>query len=104
MSTSQHDKSRALRQILTHSSSVLIGQFAWIGFSVADVMLVARYNSQDLAALSLGIAISVSVMVSLFGVMSAVMPSIGKRFGAQQFSEIGNEVQQGVYLALISAA
>lgn len=104
MTAPEKNKSTALKQILTHSGSVLLGQFAWIGFSVTDVMLVARFASDDLAALSLGIAISVSVMVSLFGVMSALMPSIGRLFGARQFHEIGNEVQQGMYLALISSA
>lgn len=94
----------ALRQILTHAGSVLLGQLAWIGFGVADTMLVARYNSEDLAALSLGIALSVSVMVAMFGVMSALMPAVGRLYGAKQYEEIGQETQQGIYLALLCAA
>jgi multidrug resistance protein, MATE family len=89
------------RQILTHASSVLIGQLAGVGFATVDTVLLARYSSDDLAALSVSIAIAMSIIVTLFGVMSALMPAIGRLYGAQQYTEIGKEVQQGFYLALI---
>ncbi|MBU6437708.1 MAG: MATE family efflux transporter [Betaproteobacteria bacterium] len=63
-------------------------------------MIVGRQSSQDLAALSLGIVISVSVMVAMFGVMSVLAPEVGRLHGAGRDREVGHEMQQGLYLAL----
>ena len=94
----------SLGKILRNAGSLLVGQLAAIGFGVADTMLVGRYSSEDLAALALGISIGVSIMVTMFGVMSAMMPTVGRNFGARAYSEIGRDVQQGVYLALLCSA
>jgi MATE family multidrug resistance protein len=83
---------------------MLLGQLAVIGFGVADTMIVGRYSSTDLAALSLGIVMSVSIMVAMFGVMSVLTSEIGRLFGAKEYARIGHEAQQGVYLALICSA
>jgi multidrug resistance protein, MATE family len=94
-------KNSPFKPILTHAGSVLIGQLAGVGFATVDTVLLARYSSDDLAALSVSIAIAMSVIVTFFGVMSALMPAIGRLYGAQQYTEIGKEVQQGFYLALM---
>lgn len=95
---------RSLGRITRHAGSVLIGQLAVIGFGVADTMIVGRHSSADLAALSLGIVISVSVMVAMFGVMSVLTPEIGRLYGAGRHERIGHEMQQGIYLALLCSA
>lgn len=92
------------RKIIGDASSLFVGQLAVIGFGVADTMLLGRYAPEDLASLSIGISVSISVIVAMFGVISALMPLIGRSFGAKDYAEVGHTVQQGVYLALICSA
>lgn len=80
---------------------LLIGQLALIANGVIDTVMVARFSALDLAALALGVSIYVSVFVGLSGVLQALQPTIGQLFGAGRSSEIGNEVKQGLWLALL---
>ncbi|MBO9537266.1 MAG: MATE family efflux transporter [Herbaspirillum sp.] len=80
---------------------LLVGQLALIANGVIDTVMVARFSALDLAALALGVSIYVSVFVGLSGVLQALQPTIGQLFGAGRNSEIGNEVKQGLWLALL---
>ncbi len=79
---------------------ILIGQLAVIANGVVDTMMTARYSAIDLAALGLGASVYVSIFVGLSGVMQALSPTIAQLYGAKKFDAIGNEVRQGVWLAL----
>ncbi|MFC5476114.1 MATE family efflux transporter [Paraherbaspirillum soli] len=83
---------------------MLIGQLALIANGVIDTAMTSRFSATDLAALALGGAIYVSVFVGLSGVLQALSPVIGQLFGAQRLSDIGFEVKQGTWLALILSA
>jgi MATE family multidrug resistance protein len=80
---------------------LLIGQLALIANGVIDTVMVARFSALDLAALALGVSIYVSVFVGLSGVLQALQPTIGQLFGAGRHGDIGNEVKQGLWLALL---
>jgi MATE family multidrug resistance protein len=80
---------------------LLIGQLALIANGVIDTVMVSRFSALDLAALALGVSIYVSVFVGLSGVLQALQPTIGQLFGARRFSQIGDEVQQGMWLAAL---
>ena len=79
---------------------ILIGQLAVISNGVIDTMMTARYSAIDLAALGLGASVYVSIFVGLSGVMQALSPIIAQLYGAKKFEAIGEEVRQGVWLAL----
>lgn len=79
---------------------ILIGQLAVIANGVVDTMMTARYSAIDLAALGLGASVYVSIFVGLSGVMQALSPTIAQLYGAKKFDAIGDEVRQGVWLAL----
>lgn len=100
-----------LRDSAAHASSftarvaslawpILVGQLAVILNGVADTMMTARHSATDLAALGLGASVYVSIFVGLSGVMAALSPVIGQLYGAKKFNAIGDEVRQGVWLAL----
>ena len=82
---------------------ILVGQLALIANGVIDTVMVSRFSALDLAALALGVSIYVSVFVGLSGVLQALQPTIGQLFGAGRLSEIGREVKQGLWLALLLA-
>jgi MATE family multidrug resistance protein len=78
---------------------ILIGQLALIANGVIDTAMVSRFSAMDLAALSLGVSIYVSVFVGLSGVLQALLPTIGQLYGARRLGDIGREVKQGLWLA-----
>lgn len=80
---------------------ILIGQLAVIANGVIDTAMTSRFSATDLAALALGTSIYISVFVGLNGVLAAIAPIIGQLYGAKRFGEIGAEVKQGVWLALL---
>ncbi len=83
---------------------ILIGQLAVIANGVVDTMMTARHSATDLAALGLGASVYVSIFVGLSGVMQALSPIIGQLYGARKFEAIGNEVRQGIWLAIFLSA
>lgn len=80
---------------------LLVGQLALIANGVIDTVMVSRFSALDLGALALGVSIYVSVFVGLSGVLQALQPTIGQLFGAGRLDEIGNEVKQGMWLAVL---
>lgn len=99
-----HFKLSRLREdvpaLLKLAGPLLIGQLAVIAFGVLDTAMTARYSANDLAALAMASAIFISIYVGLTGVISALAPIAGQLFGANRFSEIGEEVRQATWLAL----
>ena len=93
-----------MRKIAGLAWPVLIGQLAIIAFGVMDTVMVGRYSPVDLAALGLGSSIYVSVFVGLTGVVLALQPICGQLFGARRYTEIGEEVRQGLWLSAALAA
>ncbi|MCP1173081.1 MULTISPECIES: MATE family efflux transporter [Ralstonia] len=93
-----------VRRITELAWPVLIGQLAVIAFGVLDTAMAGRASATDLAAIGLGGSIYVTVFISLMGVLQALSPIAGQLYGAQRYSEIGEEVRQAVWLGLVLAA
>ncbi len=87
--------------LLKLAGPLLVGQLAVIAFGVLDTAMTARYSADDLAALAMASAIFISVYVGLTGVVSALAPIAGQLFGAKRYNEIGEEVRQALWLAVL---
>jgi MATE family multidrug resistance protein len=87
--------------LLKLAGPLLVGQLAVITFGVLDTAMTARYSADDLAALAMASAIFISVYVGLTGVISALAPIAGQLFGAKRYDEIGEEVRQALWLAVL---
>ena len=79
---------------------ILLGQLAVIANTVVDTMMVSRFSVADLGALAVGASIYVSIFVGMNGVLQALSPVVGQLYGARNFTAIGQEIRQGVWLAL----
>jgi len=88
------------RRIAPLAWPVFIGQVAVLAFATVDTILVARYAALDLAALAVGGAVYTSVFVGFMGVVLAVGPIAGQLFGARKLHESGQQLHQGMWLAL----
>jgi MATE family multidrug resistance protein len=80
---------------------VFLGQLSVVAFGTIDTLLIARYASADLAALSVGGAAYFTTFIGLMGVVLAVGPITGQFFGAKKLREAGHQLHQGVWLALM---
>lgn len=89
--------------IARHAGTVLAGQLATMAFGVTDTIVAGRYSQQDLAALSVGAAVYISVFVALMGVLQALLPVWAELHGAGRRHEVGRSVRQALYLALLAS-
>ncbi len=91
---------RDIPRLLSLAGPLLVGQLAVIAFGVMDTAMVARFSTDDLAALAMAGSIFISIYVGLTGVVSALAPIAGQLFGAKRFPEIGEEVRQAWWLSI----
>lgn len=87
------------QKISRHAISILVGQWAVVAFAVIDSAIAGHINEEQLAALSIGAAIFMTLFVALLGVVMAFLPIAGQLFGAGRYTEIGDQFRQSLYLA-----
>lgn len=92
-----------IKRIASLSWPMMVGQMAVVGNGVIDTAMTSRFSATDLAALSIGISIYVSIFVGLNGILQSISPVVGQLFGARKFKQIGAEIKQGVWLGLFLA-
>ena len=91
---------KAVVPLLHLTAGVLMGQLAIIGFGVADTVMLGRYaNTANVATLSLGQAIYITLYVALAGVTQALLPALGRAYGAGSPRQVGSAFRQGLWLA-----
>lgn len=91
------------RRIAQLAWPVYVGQMSVVAFSVIDTLLVARFSTQDLAALAVGSATYMTVFIGLMGAVLGLSPIVGQHFGAGRHVEAGAAALQAVWLALLLA-
>ncbi len=93
-----------LGAIARHGAAVLVGQLAVVAYSLTDTLVAGRLANSDLATLSVGTAVYVSVFVSLLGMLQVTIPVWAEMRGAQRNPQIGHSVRQSLYLCGIAVA
>ncbi|RYF40672.1 MAG: MATE family efflux transporter, partial [Comamonadaceae bacterium] len=93
-----------LRTIARHAGTVLVGQLAVMAFGVTDTLVAGRVSSEALAALSVGMAVYLSVFVALMGVLQAQLPVWAELHGAGRHADVGRSVRQALYLCALTMA
>ncbi len=93
-----------LRELLRLAGAVFVGQAAIIGFGVADTVMLGRSgDTLGLATLSLGQAVYMTTYLSLAGVTQALLPALGREFGAGRRQQLAAVFRQGLWLAALLA-
>lgn len=90
-------------RITTLAWPVFLGQLSVVAFGTVDTLLIARYSSDDLAALSVGGAAYFTSFIGLMGIVMAIGPIVGQHFGAKRLREAGLQLHQAVWVALMVA-
>lgn len=87
--------------ILRLAGPMIVAQLAQTGIAFVDTVMAGRLSAADLAAVSLGSSIWLTVFLSLSGVLMALAPLVSQAFGAGRTQEIGPLVRQGLWLGLL---
>ncbi|WP_310450000.1 MATE family efflux transporter [Sulfuritalea sp.] len=97
-----HRSSRSLQRELLHLAwPVLIAQAAVMANGVIDTLMAGHLSSVDLAAVGIGASIYITIIMALMGVLLALTPVVAHHYGAQRYAEIGADVRQCAWLALL---
>ncbi len=89
-----------VRRLFVIALPLMGAQLAQMGMGVSDAIMAGQYNSADLAGVALGGSLLWPVMLLIQGLIQAVMPTVAQLNGAKDYSEIGEVIRQGLWMAL----
>ena len=82
---------------------IAIGQIATTGMSFIDTIMSGHVSTTDLAAVSVGSSIWVTIIVTMLGYLLATSPMVAQKVGANDRATIPSLVQQALVQALVLA-
>lgn len=80
---------------------ILITQVALYMMTFFDILMTGRYNTEDLAGVTIGSSFWVPVYTGLSGILMGLTPMIAHYIGAGKKHETRPSVQQGLYVSLV---
>lgn len=80
---------------------MMVAQIAQVATGFVDTVMAGRVSTDDLAAVSLGASIFITVYVTLMGIVSALNPILSHQFGAGETRRIGETARQGLWFGLL---
>lgn len=89
-----------VKDILKQAWPVLVSSWASLIFGVMDTAMAGHASAADLQAMSLSVAIYITVFIGLMGVVHALIPILAQHFGGRRFDLVGKSWGQGVWLAI----
>jgi len=91
------------RAIVRLASPLLIANISIVGSGTIDTVMAGHLGAEHLAAVAVGNATVVMVILSLVGILQSLSPLAGHHFGARRFERIGFELSQSLWLSVIIA-
>ncbi len=92
---------REARALLTLGGPIIAAQLAQVSMSFVDTVMAGRDSAQGLAAVAVGVSLWIPISVFGMGVLMSVSPTVSHLFGAGRHGEIGQQVRQGLWLAIV---
>lgn len=90
-----------LRELLYLAGPIMGAQLATTGMTFVDTSMAGQYSAMDLAAIAIGSSIWMPVYLLIRGVLMAITPTVAHMYGARQIEDIGGQVRQGLWIALL---
>jgi MATE family multidrug resistance protein len=90
-----------LKDIFRLGWPMFIGQMAVMANGFIDTIMAGRYSTLDLAGIGVGSSIYMSIFVAMMGILLALTPTVAQLYGAGRHAEVGEEVRQSSWLALL---
>ena len=94
----------SLKALAKLAGPIWIANIAIVGSGTIDTIMAGHLGKEHLAAIALGIATTISVLMGLVGVLMGLSPIAGHHFGARKFRAIGEELNQSFWFSLVLMA
>jgi MATE family multidrug resistance protein len=101
LETKQQGFTAEIRRLFVVALPLMGAQLAQMGMGVSDAIMAGQYSSSDLAGVALGGSLLWPVMLLMMGLIQAVTPTVAQLNGAKDYSEIGEVIRQGLWMALL---
>ncbi len=88
------------RAILKLAGPIIVAQLAQTAMAFVDTVMAGRVSPADLAGVSLGASIWITLSLSFTGILLALSPLVAQAYGGKRYHEIGPLMRQGLWLAL----
>lgn len=88
-------------KILRQVWPILISQWVGVAFAIIDSVMLGNFSVQALQTISIAASIYVTVVISLMGVIHALIPICAQAIGAGKFTDVGELFGQGIWMALL---
>ncbi len=98
--TSQTPPDISLKALFKLAGPILVANIAVILSGTIDTVMAGQLGKDHLAALGLALPATLLVYLALTGVLQSLSPIAGHHFGAKDFTKVGEEVQQNLYLGV----
>ena len=79
---------------------IFVANVSIIGSGTIDTIMAGQLGKDHLAAIALGLAATVSVVMGLVGILQSLSPIAGHHYGARHYRAIGEELQQNIWLGI----
>ncbi len=87
------------RQLLVLAIPVILAQVAQTAMGFVDTTMAGSVSATDMAAVAVGTSIWLPVILFAMGVLMALTPTVAQMAGSGRRAKIGDQVQQGLWLA-----
>jgi MATE family multidrug resistance protein len=91
----------SMRAIFRLAWPLFLANLAVVGNSTIDAVMAGQLSPADLAAVAVASSIYVTVYIGFMAVLQALSPIAGHHFGARRYREIGDDVQQTLWLGVV---
>ncbi|OHX14404.1 MATE family efflux transporter [Chromobacterium sphagni] len=98
---SRADVVREARQIARLALPMMVAQIAQVATGFVDTVMAGRVSTDDLAAVSLGASVFITVYVTLMGMVAALNPILSHHLGSGRLREFGHDAAQGLWFGLL---
>lgn len=95
---------KELKALLALALPIMGSQLAQTANGFVDAAMAGRVSPLDLAAVAVGSSIWVPVYLFMSGILMATTPFVAQLFGAKKHEQIGEWVQQALWLSLVIGA
>ena len=89
------------QKILRQVWPILISQWVGVAFAIIDSVMLGNFSVQALQTISLAASIYVTIVISLMGVIHALIPIFSQAIGANKNEEVGELFGQGIWVSLL---
>lgn len=94
------DLFKEVKAISTLAWPLLIAQVTQTLMGVADTIMAGRYSALDMAAVAIGVSISLPILIFIQGICLALSPIVSRLHGERKTPLVARQVQQMLYISI----